>query len=183
MKKPGLYLLVFLLFVFHVHVFSQCMVVPVSLNERVTNSDVIVEGVVLEKETFLETATGSVYTMNKIAVKAWLKNKQQTAFIYTRTEGGVYKNRATTVYPSLQLQQNGTYVLFLNKIPAKKANAELRMRNAAIAQTTAYAGVQGAFTETLGLFTDVLQTEKQTEAGLLQKIKLFTKTGSDNTRW
>jgi hypothetical protein len=174
MKKPGLYFLPVLLSFFQLHVFSQCMVVPVSLNERVTNSDVIVEGVVSEKETFLEPSTGAVYTMNKIDVKAWLKNKQQTAYIYTRTEGGVYKNRATTVYPSLQLQQNGTYVLFLNKTAAKKENAQLRMRNAAIAQTTPYAGIQGAFTETLGLFTDVLQNEKQTETVLLQKIKLLT---------
>lgn len=174
MKKPGLYLLPVLLSFFQLHVFSQCMVVPVSLNERVTNSDVIVEGVVSEKETFIEPATGAVYTMNKIAVKAWLKNKQQTAFIYTRTEGGVYKNRATTVYPSLQLQQNGTYVLFLNKA-AKKENTQLRMRNAAIVQTIPYAGIQGAFTETLGLFTDVMHNEKQTETELLQKIKLFTK--------
>jgi hypothetical protein len=174
MKKSDLVLLILSLVFFSPDLFSQCMMVPVSLNERVTKSDLVVEGIVTEKESFLDESTGSVYTMNKIAVKAWLKNKQTSGFIYTRTEGGVYKNHATRVYPSLQLEQNATYVLFLSKATTKSENFLLRQRNNSILQTTPVAGAQGGIGESLGLFTDVTGNQKQTEQELLQKIKAIT---------
>lgn len=175
MKKSDSVLFILFLFFYSSNVFSQCMMIPVSLNERVVNSDFVVEGLVTEKESFLDPATGSVYTMNKIAVKAWLKNSQQSTYIYTRTEGGVYNNRATTVHPSLQLEQYSTYVLFLNKATGKNVNNQLRLRNINTAQTIPYAGAQGGMAESLGLFTDIMDQQKQTEAGLLQKIKNITK--------
>jgi hypothetical protein len=171
MKKSDLFLLILFFVFFSPDLFSQCMMVPVSLNERVIKSDLVVEGIVTEKESFLDESTGSVYTMNKIAVKAWLKNKQKSGFIYTRTEGGVYKNHATMVYPSLQLEQNATYVLFLSKANAKSENPLVRLRNNTILQTVPFAGAQGGLGESLGLFTDVTGNQKQTEQELLQKIK------------
>ncbi len=92
--------------------FSQCMMVPVSLQERVTSSDVVISGVVTEKECFIDSGTMQVYTVNKITVNAWLKNARALPSVYVITDGGVYKNRSTAVYPSLQLQQNAHYVLF-----------------------------------------------------------------------
>lgn len=150
------------------------MMVPVSLNERVTKSEFIVEGTVAEKESFLDGSSGSVYTINKIEIKAWLKSKQKSKYIYIRTEGGVYNNHATTVFPSLQLNRNTTYVLFLTKAAADKENRNLRIRDAAITQTVPYAGAQGGIVESLGLFTDIMEQQQQTEADLLQKIKTIT---------
>ncbi|RXK60780.1 matrixin family metalloprotease [Lacibacter luteus] len=172
MKSPRKATFAILLsFLFSNSLFAQCMMVPVSLNQRVSQSNYIVKGVVAEKETFADPATGNIYTLNKIAVKAWLKNKQQSAFIYIRTEGGVHKGRATLVYPSLQLQEKQAYVLFLNKVSSRNENAAVRNRNKAIIQTTPYAGAQAAIVETFGLFTDVMQQEKQTEEELFLKIK------------
>ncbi len=175
MKNSRFFAFAIFLFVFTPAVYSQCMMVPLSLNQRVASSTIIVEGVVTNQETFLESTTGQVYTINKIAIKAWLKNKQQSSFIYTRTEGGVYHNRATSVFPSLQLKRNTNYILFLNKVPSAKENSQLRLRNAGITQTIPFAGVQGAFAESFGNFTDVQQRTKQTELQLLQQIKQLTK--------
>lgn len=175
MKKSGFVLFLFYLHFFSPNLFSQCMLIPVSLNERVNKSDIVVEAVVTEKESFLDPVTGSVYTMNKIAVKGWLKNKYSSNYIYTRTEGGTYKNHSTTVYPSLQLEKNATYILFLNKADAKTENRILRLRNNSVLQTVPVAGAQGGIVESLGYFTDVMQKQKHTEVELLQKIKEITK--------
>ncbi len=175
MKKSEFVLFLFSLLFFSPNVFSQCMMVPVSLNERVVKSELVVEAVVTEKESFFDESTGSVYTINKMEVKAWLKNKQRSNYIYTRTEGGIYKNHATRVYPSLQLEQHATYVLFLNKADAKTENPILRFRNSAIIQTVPVAGIQGGIVESLGYYTDVMEKQKQTEMELLQKIKAITK--------
>ena len=175
MKKSDLILLILSLVFFSPDLFSQCMMVPVSLSDRVTKSDFVIEGVVTEKESFLDESTGSVYTMNKIAVNAWLKNRQNAGYIYTRTEGGVYNNQATMVSPSLQLKQNATYVLFLNKAFGKNENRILRQRNNTLAQTVPFAGAQGGIAESFGLFSDIMVNQKQTEQELLQKIKVIAR--------
>ncbi|MFY7838918.1 MAG: matrixin family metalloprotease [Lacibacter sp.] len=154
---------------------SQCMMVPVSLNERVTNSDMIVEAVIEEKETFLDSSVMQVYTMNKLLVKAWLKNRQKTTYVYVRTEGGIYQNHSTVVNPSLQLQLKKNYVLFLQKQAPGKENRFIRLRNTAVPQTTPVAGAQGGIEEWMGMFTDVMHKQKQTEAELLGRIKQITK--------
>jgi hypothetical protein len=174
MKSSTASFLSFLFCIISIKTHSQCMMIPVSLNERVTKSEFIVEGTVAEKESFLDATSGSVYTINKIEIKAWLKSKQKSKYIYIRTEGGVYNNHATKVFPSLQLNPNTTYVLFLTKAGADKENRNLRLRNAAITQTVPYAGAQGGIIESLGLFTDIMEHQQQTEADLLQKIKTIT---------
>ena len=165
-------LLIALLFSFsNSQLFSQCMMVPVSLQERVNSSDVVISGVVTEKESFIDSSTMQVYTVNKISVNAWLKNQRALPTVYVITEGGIYKNRSTIVYPSLQLQQNTQYVLFLTTATSKQQSKLLQKRNSKALQTVPYAGAQGAIVRSMGLFTDIVQQTKQTEAELLNQIK------------
>ncbi|NCU02923.1 MAG: T9SS type A sorting domain-containing protein [Chitinophagaceae bacterium] len=156
-------------------VFSQCLTVPVSLQEKVSSSDAVITGVVTEKESFIDSSNMQVYTLNKISVKAWLKNQKALPVVYLITEGGTYQNRSTVVYPSLQLQQNAQYVLFLQTAPAKKQSKQLLRKNPAAFQTIPYAGVQGCFVQQMGLFVDAVKKEKIAEADLLSKIKQISK--------
>jgi hypothetical protein len=151
--------------------FSQCLMVPVSLQERVSSSDVVVAGVVTEKESFIDSNTMQVYTVNKISVNAWLKNQRALPTVYVITEGGVYKNRSTVVYPSLQLQQNARYVLFLQTASTKKQSKQLLKKNPNAFQTIPYAGAQGAIIQQQNLFIDAVQNQKITEPELLNRIK------------
>jgi hypothetical protein len=160
--------------------FSQCMMVPVSLQERVTSSDVVISGVVTEKECFIDSASMQVYTVNKISVNAWLKNQRALPTVYVITEGGVYKNRSTVVYPSLQLQQNTHYVLFLQTAATKKQSKQLLKKNPNAFQTIPYAGAQGAIIRQQNLFIDAVKKEKMTEAELFNRIKLVSKMDATN---
>lgn len=154
---------------------SQCLMVPVSLQERVSSSDVVISGVVTEKESFIDSNTMQVYTVNKISVNAWLKNSRALPTVYVITEGGVYKNRSTVVYPSLQLQQNTRYVLFLQTAATKKQSKQLLKKNPNAFQTIPYAGAQGAIIQQQNLFIDAVQNQKMTETELLSRIKQVSK--------
>lgn len=155
---------------------SQCVMVPVSLQERVSTSDVVISGVVTEKECFIDSTTMQVYTVNKISVNAWLKNQRTLPTVYVITEGGVYKNRSTVVYPSLQLQQYTHYVLFLQTASTKKQSKQLLKKNPNAFQTIPYAGAQGAIIKQQNLFIDAVQNQKMTETELLNRIKQVSKT-------
>lgn len=155
--------------------FSQCMMVPVSLQERVSSADAVISGIVTEKESFLDSATMKVYTINKISVKAWLKNQRALPTVYVITEGGNFQNRSTIVYPSLQLQLNTQYVLFLQTASTKQQSKSFHKRNPNALQTIPYAGAQGAIVLSMGLFTDIVQQTKQTETELLNTIKQISK--------
>lgn len=159
---------------------SQCLMVPVSLQERVSSSDVVISGVVTEKESFIDSNTMQVYTVNKISVNAWLKNSRALPTVYVITEGGVYKNRSTVVYPSLQLQQNTRYVLFLQTAATKKQSKQLLKKNPNALQTIPYAGAQGAIIQQQNLFIDAVQNQKMTETELLNRIKQVSKVDALN---
>ncbi len=166
-------LVIFFLF-FSGTVFSQCMMYPVSLQERVINAESVILGTVVEKETFLDSSTMQVLTLNKISVTAWLKNQQTANSVYVITNGGVYKDRATIVTPSLQMENGNEYVLFLQTAPAKFENKQLRIQQPSSFQTIAYAGAQGALVKSFEQYVDVLDQPKQNEETLFQKIQNIT---------
>lgn len=173
-KQSTLLSLVFFLLFFSGTVFSQCMMYPVSLQERVTNSGSVILGTVVEKETFLDSSTMQVLTLNKISVTAWLKNQQTANSVYVITNGGVYKDRATIVNPSLQMENGNEYVLFLQTAPAKFQYKQLKIQQPSAIQTIAYAGVQGALVKLFEQYVDVLDQPKQNEESLFQKIQTIT---------
>lgn len=154
--------------------FTQCVFYPVSLNERIQHSQNIVLGTVTEKESFLDSTTMQVYTLNTIAVTAWLKNPQTNTVVYVITNGGVYKDRATIVNPSLQLEKTNEYVLFLQTAPNTLKNKDLSKKEPAALQTMAYADVQGALVKSFQQYVDLLDQPKQNEASLFQKIQAIT---------
>ncbi len=173
-KQSTLLTLVILFLFFSGTLFSQCMMYPVSLQERVTNAGSVILGTVVERESFLDSSTMQVLTLNKVSVTAWLKNQQTVPFVYVITSGGVYKNRATRVTPSLQVENGNEYVFFLQTAPEKFENKQLKILQPSAIQTIPYAGAQGALVKSFEQFVDVLDQPKQNEESLFQKIQSIT---------
>ena len=171
-KQSTLLTLVIFFLFFSGSVFSQCMMYPVSLQERVSNAESVILGTVVEKETFLDSSTMQVLTLNKISVTAWLKNQQTANSVYVITNGGIYKDRATIVNPSLQMENRTEYVLFLQTAPAKFENKQLRIQQPSAIQAIAYADAQGALVKSFEQYVDVLDQPKQNEETLFQKIQI-----------
>jgi len=145
MRKAGLYSLVTLLCFADCNKSSgQCMVQPVSLAQRVSHSAYIVQGTVSSQHTYIDETTGSVNTLNKIRINFWLKNYQPREEIYLITHGGVFGNRATKVFPSLQVTMGSEYVFFLDKEDNRLGDKDLRRQQPGQWQLCAYADAQGA---------------------------------------
>lgn len=154
--------------------FSQCGIYPVSLEQRVNQSAYIVQGKISERQSYLDPRTGNVYTSNKIQVNAWLKNPQALPVVYLITEGGVVGDRATVVYPSLQVQQGSEYLFFLEQDNSKVDNKALRAREPGLIQARAYADGQGAMFNFGNQYTDLLAEPIQSEAILFSKLAGLT---------
>lgn len=153
---------------------AQCGIYPVSLEQRANQSAFIVAGTVQEKQSYLDPRTGNVYTSNKIQVNAWLKNHQNMSEIYLITEGGVIGDRATLVYPSLQVEPGQEYVFFLEANNESLDNKSIRARQPGVLQARAYADGQGALLNHGNVYTDLIAEPVQTEASLFSRIAGMT---------
>jgi len=154
--------------------FSQCLYYSVSLQQRVSNASYIVLARVVGKESYIDETTGNIQTLNHLQITAWLKNRQQTTNLYVITLGGVYNNRATKVWPSLQLADQQEYVLLLDKQEQQQDNKTLRSQQPDAIQAMAYADAQGALPLQDGLYHDLQVEAPINETDLFKKIQSFT---------
>jgi hypothetical protein len=92
---------------------GQCMLYPVSLTDRVNNSSIIIEGSVISKKSFWNTAHNFIYTSNLVQVKQVLKGTLNSSFIEVITTGGEIEDRRITAEPSLKLNdmQEGVFMV------------------------------------------------------------------------
>ncbi len=154
---------------------GQCMLVPVSLADRIKAADVIVLGKVREQKAFA-AGTKKIFTANRVAVTAFLKGYSSESELVIVTEGGILNGRAQIVTPSLELQigKEGLFMLQTGKFegnPFNNLNAYLP-----------YASVQGALIEEGGKYIDVMFDGAFTEKALLDQFLQFTGVKAKNAR-
>jgi hypothetical protein len=130
----SLYILSFITVPFLGH--SQELV-PVTLNTRVSNSPLIVEGQVTSKRSFWDDNHSNIYTASKVKVFKVFKGTVNTEFIEIITPGGTVGLQKEVVHPSLELNKDevGIFMLHENLISTKK--------NPNIPLYKPYASVQG----------------------------------------
>ncbi|MBL4668339.1 MAG: hypothetical protein JKY30_03655, partial [Flavobacteriales bacterium] len=92
--------------------FSQALK-KINLNTKVTQSQVIVEGKVISKESFWDANHYNIYTANKIEVYKVFKGSLTTSIIEIITPGGTVGLQRDVVEPSLSLSYNETGIFML----------------------------------------------------------------------
>lgn len=102
------------LFVSIGNTFSQCMLYPVSLENRVNSGALIIEGKVIAKQSFWNEAHNYIYTSNKIQINQVLKGSINATFIEVITDGGEVGLFKQVVEPSLRLNLEDEGVFILN---------------------------------------------------------------------
>jgi hypothetical protein len=130
----SLYILSFITVPFLGH--SQELV-PVTLNTRVSNSQLIVEAQVTSKRSFWDDNHSNIYTASKVKIFKVFKGTVNTEFIEIITPGGTVGLQKEVVHPSLELNKDevGIFMLHENLISTKK--------NPNIPLYKPYASVQG----------------------------------------
>ena len=96
------------------HSVAQCMLSPVSLNQRVLQSSTIIEGKVIDQKCFWDSGHENIYTSNLIEVYKAFKNTAPS-YIEVITEGGIVGNDRETVEPSLGLSIGNVGIFTLNQ--------------------------------------------------------------------
>jgi hypothetical protein len=172
MRKIFFYpVFVFLILLFEKQSFSQCSGYAVSLEQRVNNSAYIIKGTVVNQHCYIDANTGSVNTLNKIRISAWLKNYQPREEIYLTTLGGVLGNRATKVFPSLQVTSDNEYIFFLDKEDKSLGDPNIRKQQPGQWQLLSYADAQGAIRFENDGYKDLFTPKPIKEETLFRRIE------------
>ena len=114
-------LLIFILSLFQSRMISgQCMMVPLSMEYQASHSDLIIEGVVKDKDAFVTAAGNFIYTTYEIEITKIFKGQPQKSTVQVIEAGGQVGNRAIQVMPSIELQvgENATFFLEYYIIPS-----------------------------------------------------------------
>jgi hypothetical protein len=150
--------------------FSQCMMVPLSLEKRVVNASTIVLGKVVESTPYL-TSNNRICTSNLVKVKAYLKGHAHQKMIIVISEGGILEDRAEIVHPALELDTYHEVLLILTHDNTVVDNKYFRSVYSDVSQMETYGSSQGKFTYEDGLFHDLLSEAPMAEEELFGKIK------------
>jgi hypothetical protein len=170
MKTAVAYAALFLWAIFQTLISAgQCVIYPVSIEQRVARSSGIAQGKVIEKHTYLDQS-GNVYTLNKVKINAWLKNHSTADEIQVITAGGIYNDKATIVYPSLQLDEQWEYLFFLEGNNFRKDDKTTRSLSPSSLQTMIYADMQGAIKNEGNNYHDFFARSAVTEAALFARV-------------
>jgi PKD repeat protein len=100
---------------------AQCMLFPLSIDSRINNSSLIIEGSVLSKKSFWNTDHNYIYTSNLVSVTQVLKGSLNTSFVEVITDGGQVDDMKQEVEPALSLSANekGIFMLNTKNIPSQ----------------------------------------------------------------
>jgi hypothetical protein len=169
----GLFFLLFLL-ISPLLTTAQCVLYPISLQQKVNSSAYIVLGKVTDQHTYIDNLTGNVNTLNKLEVTAWLKNHSSIQTVYVITSGGVYGNIATHVEPAVQLTPNQEYILMLEGDNSKMDDKAFRSRNPQTLQLMVYADMQGAFPNFNNSYKGVFDKDSKNERSVMDEISVLT---------
>lgn len=137
MKK----LLLALLIVFAgLTVSAQCSMVPVSLAQRTSASDLIIEGKVTGQRSFWNSYHNMIYTASTVEVYKIFKGTLAATSIEILSEGGTVGLDKITVEPSLQIGIGETGIFTCETVKHVKGNVVSR---GGLPQYEAYASAQG----------------------------------------
>jgi len=99
---------------------AQCMLTPVLLNQRISNSSNVVEGKVINQISFWDPSHSNIYTSNLVEVYKSFKNSAP-AYIEIISEGGTVGLDKEEVHPALELSvgEIGIFTLNQNNLPSQ----------------------------------------------------------------
>ncbi|HIA10618.1 MAG TPA: hypothetical protein EYN69_00905 [Flavobacteriales bacterium] len=113
---------------------------PVPLAQRVSNAQVIIEGIVISHVSFWDDQHHNIYTSNIIEVYKVFKGSLSAAKVEIITEGGKVGNEMQTVTHSLKLKIGDVGIFTCNANNINKADDTI---NQGYASFRTYADLQG----------------------------------------
>lgn len=155
---------------------SQTMLEKVDLTQRITQSNLIVEGRVISQEAFWKKDSSGIMTRHKIETfKSW-KGDTRHPFVYVITPGGQIGNQMEVVAPSLELELYAIGTFFLKAYGPLEVPSDLE----SIPAYTAFASLQGfiRYDELTGKASDVYTLYRNLDKEVYQRIESLTRSSA-----
>ena len=89
---------------------------PVSMNEKIGNSEIIIRGTITGQNSYWDTPGGMIYTNNTLEIQSTYKGSPTSQTIQIRTVGGRVGNDMVTTSSLLTLELGDMGIFFLNPI-------------------------------------------------------------------
>ncbi|HNR20457.1 MAG TPA: PKD domain-containing protein [Bacteroidia bacterium] len=119
--------------------FSQCMLYPVTMQQRVTDADIVIEASVAYRQTYMNAQQDMVYTSTVLNVHKVFKGNLTNVQIELITEGGEYLNTKVVVEPSSNIENAESGIFFLKqsalRFNGSTINSGLQFEAFALAQS------------------------------------------------
>src|SRR5688500_9876357 len=122
------------------HFSAQCLLVELPLNQRVSKSEIVIEGKVIATHSAWNEDHTMIYTTNTIEVLKVFKGRVSTSTVDIITEGGIVGLEKISLNPSLQLQV-GKVGVFMCETPKRAKGLSANARS--VPRYEAYGSVQG----------------------------------------
>ena len=106
-----------LVLLFNAYSASTQSLYPISLDEKVIHSSLVVEGKVVVQESFWNAQHTMIYTTNKVEVTKIFKGSLQTSTVEIMTVGGSVGNESVEASDLLVLSPGETGIFFCNPNP------------------------------------------------------------------
>ena len=148
---------------------GQTFVQPIDLTKRAQQSTLIIEGRVVDQESFWKNDSSGLYTRSQIEVYKGWKRSALSSYIYLITPGGKVGNFLEQVTPSLSVNKGEVGVFFLERVSNLYSHPS---DNSAIPSYQAYSSLQGFITydETTGKAKDLYKVYSNIHKDLYQRI-------------
>ena len=144
---------------------AQCHIVPIALDQRIADADVIVLAKAGNAASFWNTNHNNIYTSHPLKIFAVLKGDIGNAPISLITEGGIVGNVMQEVSASLEIDSSKTYIFLLKRSKITLAN---------LLTFEGYGAVQGALPELNGAYMDPSFGQTIDQKSLFQKVESAT---------
>ncbi|MCO6496012.1 MAG: IPT/TIG domain-containing protein, partial [Bacteroidetes bacterium] len=93
---------------------AGCPLINVSLQDRINQSEIVVEAKVINKNPYFNSKENFIYTAQELVITRIFKGNITSGTIVLITEGGVVGNKALNVYPNLNTEIGQTGIFFLS---------------------------------------------------------------------
>ena len=89
------------------------LLIKMSIEEQINQSEIVIKGEVIEKQSVWDDAKSMIYTIHKIKVYKQYKG-DRNAYVHIITKGGFIGNEGLKVYPNLYLSESD-FGIFIGK--------------------------------------------------------------------
>lgn len=150
---------------------SFAQLIPISLDQRVTNSTTIFEGKVLSSKSYWDDKRANIYTSNIVEVYKVFKGNLTAATVEVITEGGTVGTEKQSVTHTLELENGYVGVFMANNYTVKP------LQNPTLKSYRTYSDSQGFINYNLSEMSasDVFTTYENINPYLYSEIKKRTK--------